>query len=48
MDKTKAVDPHPEEAIQNHASLKTLFTAIITGVVFWASLFGLLFFCLTS
>ena len=29
-------------------SLKTLVTAVATGLVFWASLFALLFFCLTS
>jgi len=35
----------PEES---SSSLKTLALAIFTGLVFWGSLFALLFFALTS
>jgi len=42
-DSDLVVDP-----VDKTSSLKTLFTAVITGLVFWASLFALLFFCLTS
>lgn len=36
------------DLVDKTAPIKTLLTAIITGLVFWASLFALLFFCLTS
>ena len=36
------------ELSESPSSLRTLFVAVATGLVFWASLFALLFFCLTS
>jgi len=32
----------------NSGSIKTLAASVFTGLVFWSSLFALLFFCLTS
>ena len=37
-----------QELPDNSGSLKTLVAAVFTGLVFWSSLFALLFFCLTS
>jgi len=46
---------HQNQAIEenteindNSGSFKTLAAAVFTGLVFWSSLFALLFFCLTS
>lgn len=36
------------EINDSSGSLKTLLAAVFTGLVFWSSLFALLFFCLTS
>jgi len=36
------------ECNDNSGSIKTLLAAVFTGLVFWSSLFALLFFCLTS
>ena len=48
MSEAKNVRLHETEEAEYSASKKTLLTTILTGVVFWASLFALLFFCLTS
>ena len=36
------------DSTESAGSLKTLLAAIFTGLVFWGSLFVLLFFALTS
>ena len=37
-----------QDLTDRSGSVKTLVAAVITGLVFWSSLFALLFFCLTS
>ena len=40
---------NPEDLTESGASSKiTLLTAIGTGLLFWTSLFGILFFCLRT
>lgn len=49
MSQTQPINQTEENEIsENPSSLKTLFIAVATGLVFWSSLFALLFFCLTS
>ena len=49
MNQTQQINPTEENEIpESPSSLRTLFVAVATGLVFWASLFALLFFCLTS
>jgi len=37
-----------DDAAESSSSLRTLLVAVFTGLVFWGSLFALLFFALTS
>ena len=44
----QAENSHPSDISDNSGSFRTLLIAVFTGLVFWSSLFALLFFCLTS
>ena len=49
MSQIKPVERVEENEIsESSSSFKTLFIAVVTGLVFWSSLFALLFFALTS
>lgn len=37
-----------QESEEHFSSFKTLMVAVLTGVIFWAALFALLFFGLTN
>lgn len=48
MSQTKEIITENADSTEHSSSLKTLLVAVFTGLVFWTSLFALLFFCLTS
>jgi len=48
MSQTNQVTQDNSDLSDNSGSIRTLVAAVFTGLVFWSSLFALLFFCLTS
>jgi len=45
--KNQAIE-EAQDLTDRSGSFKTMVAAVITGLVFWSSLFALLFFCLTN